>query len=178
MRFFFPHGDIWTTKWAVCVCGTRGSFFLPNRKMNHEAAEEFHSLRVCSSIRDLEDYWSPLGTATALPPRGSANKTQLLGKIIARRHQNISDHASTLPALRGFNLPQSCRSPLKKKSLIIRNRTEKKSQSFPPNLLLFHVSLLSTIFHPAAQARNLGSFLTSPLPFSPTLQAPTMSCPV
>lgn len=113
MRFFFLRRDIWTTKWVVCVCGTRGSFFLPNHKMNHEAAEEFHSLRVCSSIRDLEDYWSQSGTATALPPRGSANKTQLLGKIIARRHQNISNHASTLPALRGFYLPPSCKSPLK-----------------------------------------------------------------
>lgn len=66
-----------------------------NHKMNHEAAEEFHGLCVCRSISDLGDYWSQLGTATVLPPTGSANKIQLLGKIIARRHQNISYHAST-----------------------------------------------------------------------------------
>lgn len=47
--------------------------------MNHEAAEEFHDLCVKSGICDLDD-WSQPGTATFLPPRGSDNKTQLLGK--------------------------------------------------------------------------------------------------
>ena len=110
MRFFFPHRDIWTTKWAVCVGGIRRRFFFfSDHKMNHKAAEEFSC--VCSGICGLEDYWSQFGTATVLPPRGSANKIQLLGKIIARRHQNISHHASILLALEGFYLPQSCRSP-------------------------------------------------------------------
>lgn len=61
--------------------------------MNHEAAEFPHPF-VCKkfSICDLDD-WSQPGTATFLPPRGSDNKTQLLEKIIARRHQNISPHA-------------------------------------------------------------------------------------
>ena len=105
MRFSFPHRDICTTKWAVCVCGTRGRLF-SDHKMNHEAAEEFHNLCVKSSICDL-DYWSQPGTATLLPPRGSDNKTQLLGKIIARRHQNNSPHASILLALKGFYLQRT-----------------------------------------------------------------------
>ena len=82
MRFSFPHRDICTTKWAVCVCVTRGRLFFSDHKMNHEAAEEFHNLCVKSGICDLDD-WSQPGTATLLPPRGSDNKTQLLGKIIA-----------------------------------------------------------------------------------------------
>lgn len=91
-------------------------FFFSDHKMNHEAAEEFHSLCACSSMCDLEDYWSQFGTATVLPPRGSDNKTQLLGKIIARRHQNISHHASILPALKDFYLPQSYQTLSKKKT--------------------------------------------------------------
>lgn len=98
-------------------------FFFSDHKMNHEAAEEFHSLCACSSMCDLEDYWSQFGTATVLPPRGSDNKTQLLGKIIARRHQNISHHASILPALKDFYLPQSYQTLLKKKK---RNHQEQK----------------------------------------------------
>lgn len=115
MRFFFPHGDIWTTKWALCVCGTRERcvFFFSDHKMN-ESAEEFHGLCVCSSMCDLEDYWSRLGTATVLPPRGSANKTQSLGKIIVRKHQNIPPCASISLALKDFHLPQRCRALLKK----------------------------------------------------------------
>lgn len=104
--------------------------FFSDHKMN-EAAEEFHSLCVCSSMCDLEDYWSRLGTTTVLPPRGSANKTQLLGKIIARKHQNISHHASISLALKGFHLPQSCRALLKR-SPIIRNKTEEELPSLPP----------------------------------------------
>lgn len=148
-------------------------FFFSDHKMNHEAAEEFHSLCACSSMCDLEDYWSQFGTATVLPPRGSDNKTQLLGKIIARRHQNISHHASILPALKDFYLPQSYQTLSEKKNAITRNRREEES-SFP-RLPLLLISLLSTISRLAAQARNpavIPDF--SPLPFL-DLQVPTLS---
>lgn len=139
---------------CLCMRNKRELGFFPNHKRNHEAAEEFHGLCVCGSMCDLEDYWSQLGTATALPPRGSANKTQLLGKSTARRRQNISHRAGTFPARRGFHLPQSDSGPLEKKS--VRNRTERNPHPPPPDLLLLRVSLLSSILPPAAQARHLG----------------------
>lgn len=128
-----------------------GDFF-SDHEMNYKAAEAFHSLCVCSSICDLEDYWSQLGTATVLAPRGSDNKTQMLRKVIVRRHQNISPHASILPALKRFYLPESGRSPPGEKC---HHQEQNRGgiTVFPPNLLLL-VSLLSTIFYPAAQARN------------------------
>lgn len=66
---------------------------------------------VYSSICDLEDYDSQLGSATGFPPRGSAHKTQLLRKIIARRHQNVPHHTSILLALEGIYLPHSHKGP-------------------------------------------------------------------
>lgn len=160
MRFFFPHGDIWTTKWAVCVCGTRGSFFFPDHKMNHEVAEEFHGLRECSSICDLEDYyWSQLGTATALPPRGSANKTHCLGKSLL---------GGTWPTLRGFYLPQSCRWPLGKKSNHQEQNREGITIFLPkPAPPVFPFSAPSSLQMP--KTKTWESFPTSPLPFLSTL---------
>lgn len=55
---------------CLCMWNKREIFVFPDHKMN-EAAEEFHGLCVCSSTRDLEDYWSRLGTATVLPQRFS-----------------------------------------------------------------------------------------------------------
>lgn len=154
----------------------REIFFFPDHKMN-EAAEEFHGLCVCSSLCDLEDYWSRLGTATVLPPRGSANKTQLLGKIIARKHQNIPSRASISLALKGFHLPQSCRTLLKR-SPITRNRTEEESPSSPPQTCSFSVFPSSApssiqLFKP----ENCESLLTPPCPSPLHLQAPVLSRP-
>ena len=156
--FLPPQGHLYYKMSCLCMWNKRETFF-SDYKMNHKAAEEFHDLCVKSSIRDL-DYWSQPGTATLLPPRGSDNKTQLLGKIIARRHQNVSPHASILLALKGFYLPEN--SPVER-STITRNRVG--VTVFLSNLLLF-ICFLSTMFHLAAQARNLVDIPDfSPLPF-------------
>lgn len=122
--------------------------FFSDHKMNHEATEEFHGLCVRSSVCDPEGYWCQLGTASLLPPRGSVNKTQLLGKIIVRRHQNILHHASILSALKGLYLPQSYKTVSEKKLSSTGYRIEE--DSFLPNLLLLQVSLLSATFQLAA----------------------------
>lgn len=140
--------------------------FFPNHKMNHKVAEEFHGLCACSSICDLEDYWSQLGAATVLPPRGSVNKTQMLGKIIAKRHQNISHHASTLRA-REVSTCQSYKRPLRKKSNHQKQNKEGITifphKPAPP----FPFSAPFSIQMPEPETQE--SFLTSPLPFFPTL---------
>lgn len=89
-----------------------------------------------------------IGLSLVLPlffhPEVQTIKHNCLEKTIARRHQNISPHASILLALKGFYLPEN--SPVES-STITRNRVG--VTVFLSNLLLF-ICLLSTIFHLAA----------------------------
>lgn len=96
--------------------------------------------------------------------RGLANKTQSLGKITARKRQSISRQASISLGQKGSPWPQSCRA-LFKRCPIITNRTEEES---PTTLPLLLISLLSTTFHPAVQARKLGVIPDFSPPFTPT----------
>ena len=55
--------------------------FSPHRKMNHKG-QDFHGFCVCSTICDLEDYYSQLGSATGFHPEVQLIKHNCLEKSL------------------------------------------------------------------------------------------------